>query len=54
MLRRRGVPTVLYYGAAPDDERRLAAHVWVKAGETGVVGHKIADRFAILAKYPDV
>ena len=29
MLRRRGVPSVLYYGVAHDAEGGLAAHVWV-------------------------
>jgi hypothetical protein len=53
MLRRRGIPSVLYYGAAPDDKRGLAAHVWVRAGEIGVVGHEISHQFAVLAKYPE-
>jgi hypothetical protein len=52
MLRRRGVASVLYYGAAPDRECGLAAHVWVMADEVGVVGHEIAHKFAILATYP--
>src|SRR2546423_1647912 len=29
MLRRRGVSSVLYYGAAPDNQEGLSAHVWV-------------------------
>jgi Transglutaminase-like superfamily len=53
MLRRRGVPAVLYYGAAHDDEQRLAAHVWVKDGDIDVTGGEAAARFAVLATFPD-
>ena len=52
MLRRRGVPSVLYYGAAQDDRSGLVAHVWVRDGDVEVVGGEIADRFAILATFP--
>jgi hypothetical protein len=52
MLRRRGVPSVLYYGAAQDDQTGLFAHVWVRNGDVDVVGGEIADRFAILATFP--
>jgi hypothetical protein len=52
MLRRRGIPSVLYYGAAPDGEKGLSAHVWIRDGDVDVIGGEIADRFAILAKFP--
>ena len=52
MLRRRGVPSVLYYGAAQDDKSGLLAHVWVRAGDIDVVGCEIAYRFATLATFP--
>jgi len=52
MLRRRGVPSFLYFGAAPDDERGLIAHVWVRDGEVNIVGGKEAPRFAVLATFP--
>ena len=29
MLRRRGIPSVLHYGAAQDQQQGLSAHVWV-------------------------
>ncbi len=51
MLRRRGIPTTLYYGAATRAEARLSAHVWLKDGDTGVVGHETASRFAVLATF---
>ena len=52
MLRRRGIPSVLYYGAAQDDRAGLSAHVWVRDGDVDVVGGEIAYRFAILATFP--
>jgi hypothetical protein len=52
MLRRRGIPSVLYYGAALDDERGISAHVWVRDGDIDVVGCEIASRFAVLATLP--
>lgn len=52
MLRRRGLPSVLYYGAAPNKEKGLAAHVWVRVGVIEIVGCEIADQFAVLAVFP--
>ena|SRR5579863_9971229 len=52
MLRRRGVAAVLYYGAAPNKDVGLRAHVWVKDGETDVVGTEAAQAFAIIAQFP--
>ena len=52
MLRRRGIPSVLYYGAAQDDRSGLHAHVWVRDGDVDVIGGEIAHRFAILATFP--
>jgi hypothetical protein len=52
MLRRRGIPSVLYYGAAQEDRTGLCAHVWVRDGEIDVIGGEIAHRFAILATFP--
>jgi hypothetical protein len=52
MLRRRGIPSVLYFGAAPDDRRGLSAHVWVCDGDLNIVGGEIASRYAILSTFP--
>ena len=52
MLRRRGIPSVLYYGAAQDDRSGLSTHVWVRDCDFNVVGGEIAYRFAILATFP--
>ena len=51
MLRRRGIPSVLHFGAAPQ-QNRLVAHVWVSDGNIDVVGGEVAPRFAILATFP--
>ena len=52
MLKRRGIPAALYYGAALEKEAGLQAHVWVKDGETDVIGTEAAPGFAVLSRYP--
>jgi Transglutaminase-like superfamily len=51
MLRRRGIPSVLYYGAA-QDRSGLISHVWLRHGDVDVIGGATAHRFAILATFP--
>lgn len=48
MLRRRGVPVVLYYGVRKTPAEGFQAHVWVKDGETPVVGLAGAVGFTVL------
>ena len=52
MLRRRGIASILHYGVAPDKEKGLTAHVWVRDGEVNVVGGEAASRYASLASFP--
>jgi len=52
MLRRRGVASVLFFGAALSDKKALAAHVWVRNGDLDVVGGESASEFAVLATFP--
>ena len=52
MLRRRGLASTLYYGAANIDGV-LKAHVWVRSGEIDVVGCENAGNYALLASFPD-
>jgi hypothetical protein len=52
MLRRRGVASVLYYGAAPDAKFGLVAHVWVRDGDIDIIGGDAAERFPVLATFP--
>jgi hypothetical protein len=52
MLRRRGVPSTLYYGATQDERSGLSMHVWVRDGDIDVIGGEIASDFAVLATFP--
>ena len=52
MLRRRGVPTTLYYGVTKDTQGRLAAHLWVRSGGLDVIGTENAEQFTLLATFP--
>jgi hypothetical protein len=52
MLRRRGISSTLYYGAATLPTRKLKAHVWLQDGPIGIVGHETAQEYHILAQYP--
>lgn len=52
MLRRRGLPSTLYFGVALEGrERVMTAHAWVTVGETGVIGAPARDAFTVLARY---
>src|SRR5262249_28593518 len=53
MLRRRNIPSVLYYGAA-QGRGGLSAHVWVRDGNVDVIGGEMAHRFAVLATFPSL
>lgn len=52
MLRRRGVATTLYYGAAQLPQHGLCGHVWLQDGEVGIVGHNISKKYYKLASFP--
>lgn len=52
MLRRRGLASILYYGAALDAEGALTAHVWVKVADIDVIGGENSGCFALLACFP--
>lgn len=51
MLRRRGIRSVLLYGARREGEG-LAAHVWVDVEGETVIGGEEAPDFACLARFP--
>jgi Transglutaminase-like superfamily len=51
MLRRRGVETVLNFGAAHDAKGDLAAHAWVSDDDAVIIGGPVG-RFATLARFP--
>ena len=52
MCRKRGIDTIMYYGAAKDGLDQLVAHVWVQDGADGVIGHVVTERYRVLARYP--
>jgi Transglutaminase-like superfamily len=52
MLRRRGIPSVLYYGAAQDGTNGLSAHVWVRDGDVDVIGGEMVSHYTVLATFP--
>ena len=52
MCRKRGIDTMMYYGAVVDPVAGLTAHVWVQDGSCGVVGHVGADKYGVLARFP--
>jgi Transglutaminase-like superfamily len=52
MLRRRGIPVLLWYGARTDEHGSLSTHVWVMDGDAGVIGHQAARDFTSLAAFP--
>jgi hypothetical protein len=49
MLRRRGVASVLHFGAAKGGEARIDAHAWLEAAGVEVTGYPVARQFAEIA-----
>ena len=49
MLRRRGVTSVLYFGAAKDSAGQLGAHAWLQAAGVEVTGYPVANGFTPMA-----
>lgn len=52
LLRRRGAPSILFYGANPGDADGMKAHAWVACDGVDVVGGEVAREFAVLATFP--
>jgi len=52
-LRRLGIGTTLYYGAATLAERGLTGHAWLQDGNELIVGHTDEKEYHTLAHYPD-
>jgi hypothetical protein len=49
MLRRRGVKSVMHFGAAKGTEKPLDAHAWLDAAGVEVTGYPVAEGFAEIA-----
>ncbi|MBI1330837.1 MAG: lasso peptide biosynthesis B2 protein [Alphaproteobacteria bacterium] len=52
MIRRRGVPSIMHYGAVLDPDEGLLAHVWIKDGDVPIIGCESESRFRLLASFP--
>ena len=52
-LRRLGMGTTLYYGAATLPEHGLTTHVWLQDGNEVIVGHTGKRYYHILAHFPE-
>ena len=46
---RRGVASVLYFGAAKGEEKPFDAHVWLDAAGVEVTGYPVAKDFPAIA-----
>lgn len=53
MLRRRGYASRLHYGARAEPGSDLKAHVWVRSGDTDIVGCENAADYALLTTFGD-
>jgi len=49
MLKRRGVQSVMHFGAAKGTEKPLDAHAWLDAAGVQVTGYPVAENFAEIA-----
>ena len=49
MLRRRGVQSVMHFGAAKGTDKPLDAHAWLDAAGVEVTGYPVAEGFAEIA-----
>jgi len=49
MLKRRGVRSVMHFGAAKGDGKSLVAHAWLDAAGVEVTGYPVAAQFAEIA-----
>lgn len=52
MLRRRAIPAILHYGVKMQ-KGDLKAHVWVRSGDTDIVGCENSLDFTEVAQFPD-
>jgi hypothetical protein len=49
MLSRRGIESVLHFGAKKGERKPLAAHAWLDAAGVKVTGYPVSDAFAEIA-----
>jgi len=51
MLRYRGIPATMYYGAVLDEPSELTAHLWVRVDDIDVLGGDIAHKYTVLMTF---
>lgn len=51
MLRRRAIPSTLYFGLAKDDAGELLAHAWVRSGELVLTGAEGRNDYTVVATF---
>jgi hypothetical protein len=51
MLRRRGVASVIHFGAAKGDVKALYTHAWLDAAGVEVTGYPVGERLAEIARF---
>lgn len=51
MLKRRHIPSTLYFGLAKDPSKRLKAHAWVRYGTMVLTGAKGRDHYKVVATF---
>ena len=54
MLKRRRIPSTLYFGMAKDEDGRLTAHAWLRSGSQTLTGAEEQDGFTVLATFADI
>lgn len=52
MLRRRGIGTILVYGARRSRDDGLSGHVWLQDGDTIIIGEQAAADYHALIRFP--
>jgi len=51
ILRYRRMPSTIYFGVAPDTDRKLTAHAWVRSGTRIVTGGEGRHAFTVVASF---
>jgi hypothetical protein len=53
MLKRRAIPSSMYFGVAKNQHGALEAHAWLRSGAKTVTGGEGVCRYAVVARFVD-
>ena len=53
MLRRRRIPSTIYFGLAKDEAGELEAHAWLRSGATVLTGGRGRRRFTVVSTFAE-